>query len=112
VIGASTGQEKRAHRSKERPVTNLELAKFRGEFLGLKILVMNCIQGMVERETDPDAFLSNLKEQALRAIGLADSLDVRRQHLVDFREAAERMIVEATGPMGIRPAWPEPDRGR
>ena len=78
-----------------RIVTNEELAKFRGEFLGLKILVLSCVWELAQRQADPEAFLNDVRERAAREIANADPIDVRRAHLDVFREAAEKMVVRA-----------------
>jgi hypothetical protein len=82
-------------------MTNLELAKFRGEFLGLKVLLVACLTEIAVRRDDPIAYLNHLRDQSVREIAAAAPLDVRRQHMVDFREAASRIIAEATSAAGL-----------
>jgi hypothetical protein len=79
-------------------VTNQQLAVFRGEFLGLKILVLSCVKEMAERQGNPSAFLGGLRTRALHEIAHTNLFDVRRQHLIDFCEAAVGVIDQTGAP--------------
>ena len=76
-------------------MTNLEAAIFRGEFLGLKILVLNCLSQIAATKADPGAFLSELESQAVAGISQATSTDVRSHHLQQFRNAAAGIVAQA-----------------
>jgi hypothetical protein len=76
-------------------MTNLEAAIFRGEFFGLKILVLNCLSEIAAAKTDPATFLSQVEEQAVAGIAQATSADVRLHHLQQFRNAAAGIVAQA-----------------
>ena len=76
-------------------MTNLEVAIFRGEFYGLKTLVINCLSEVAAAKADPAAYLDELQRQSVVGIAQATSKDIRAHHLENFRNAAAGIVAQA-----------------
>jgi hypothetical protein len=77
-------------------MTNRELARFRGEFIGLKLLLIHCISEVASRHQEPLAFLKGLRDRSVGDVAGARPSDVRRLHVQDFVEGAEAIINQVT----------------
>lgn len=91
-------------------MTNLELAKFRGEFYGLKMLVLNCVSEIASHMPDPNAYLDKLQRETVVGIARAEPSEIQKADIEAFRAAAAGIIAQATGAIEVVHS-PTPPRG-
>lgn len=76
-------------------MTNLEAASFRGEFLGMKIIVLNLLKVVAATQTDPTTYLNDLKNTVTLELEFATESGIQPSQLAHFREAALGIAVQA-----------------
>ena len=93
-------------------MTNQELARFRGEFIGLKLLLIHCISELARHHEEPLAFVRRLQDRSVSDVDGARPSDVRRLHVRDFIEGAEAIIKQVTAAALLEQALRPPLSGK
>jgi hypothetical protein len=73
-------------------MTNEEAAELKGQIVGLKVLLMNCLSFMAGQTSDPLAHLSAIRDHSIAGLAEVTNSTVRPQHLQLFRAAAAGIV--------------------
>jgi hypothetical protein len=78
-------------------MTNAELAELRGEIVGLKVLLANCLSFIAGQTSDPAAHLAAIRDHAIAGLAEITDARIRQQQLPVFRAAAAGIVLQVVG---------------